>query len=54
MSVIDCIDLFADIQKAVAVDRQLSKDYQIAFIELPEVGEVLYHGKMIAWLPEEE
>ena len=52
--IIDCSELFKEKQEQVMFDRELSKEFNIAFIELPEVGEVIVDGRMYCWLPEEE
>ena len=54
MNVIDCTEMFKEKQEQVMFDRALSKEFNIAFIELPEDAEILIHGDMISWFPEED
>lgn len=50
--VIDCVELFKEIQEQVMFDRALSEEFQIAFIELPHDAEIIIHGDMVCWFPE--
>lgn len=52
--IINAISIFEDIKKSVEMDRQLAKDYGIAFVELPEFPEIIIYGEAYAFLPERE